>query len=180
MGNLDQNVMYGSFDYDVGTLYLAATEKGLCFVGSLNESLRELEDGVGKLFPKAVLVENKAGLQLCHQQFLDYFNSSRTTFTLPIDVNGTLFQQKVWKALNAIPYGQTKSYGEIAVEIGQPGSFRAVGTAIGKNPLLIVVPCHRVIHKNGKLAGYRGKLAMKETLLQLEKTHRKCAKKKVN
>ena len=57
MGNLDQNVMYGSFDYDVGTLYLAATEKGLCFVGSLNESLRELEDGVGKLFPKAVLVE---------------------------------------------------------------------------------------------------------------------------
>ncbi len=169
MTDLEQNIMYGFFDYNVGTLYLAATENGLCFVGSLNESLRELEDGVTKLFPKVTLVENKVGLQPYHQQFSDYFNGSRTTFTLPIDVNGTLFQQKVWKALTTIPYGQTKSYGEIAAEIGQPGSFRAVGTAIGKNPLLIVVPCHRVIHKNGKLAGYRGKLDMKETLLSLEK-----------
>ncbi|MCM3513235.1 methylated-DNA--[protein]-cysteine S-methyltransferase [Carnobacterium inhibens] len=169
MENLEQNIIYGSFDYDLGSLYLAATENGLCFVGSLNESLRELEDVVTKLFPKATLVENTVGLQLYHQQFLDYFNGSRTTFTLPLDVNGTLFQQKVWKALTTIPYGQTKSYGEIAAEIGQSGAFRAVGTAIGKNPLLIVVPCHRVIHKNGKLAGYRGKLDMKETLLSLEK-----------
>lgn len=152
MENLEQNIIYGSFDYDLGSLYLAATENGLCFVGSLNESLRELEDGVTKLFPKATLVENTVGLQLYHQQFLDYFNGSRTTFMLPLDVNGTLFQQKVWKALTTIPYGQTKSYGEIAAEIGQSGAFRAVGTAIGKNPLLIVVPCHRVIHKNGKLA----------------------------
>ncbi|MBC9826017.1 methylated-DNA--[protein]-cysteine S-methyltransferase [Carnobacterium inhibens] len=169
MENLEQNIIYGSFDYDLGSLYLAATENGLCFVGSLNESLRELEDGVTKLFPKATLVENTVGLQLYHQQFLDYFNGSRTTFMLPLDVKGTLFQQKVWKALTTIPYGQTKSYGEIAAEIGQSGAFRAVGTAIGKNPLLIVVPCHRVIHKNGKLAGYRRKLDMKETLLSLEK-----------
>lgn len=169
MGNLEKKIVYGSFDYDFGTLYLAATDEGLCFVGSFNESISELELGVEKIFLKINLIEDKTRLEIYHQQLLEYFNGSRTAFTFSIDVNGTLFQQKVWNALKRIPYGKTKSYGEIAAEIGQPGSYRSVGTAIGKNPLLIVVPCHRVIHKNGKLAGYRGKLDMKETLLQLEK-----------
>lgn len=168
MENSEKEIVYGSFDYNLGTLYLAATDKGLCFVGSLNESISELELGVAKLFLKTNLIEDKASLEIYHQQLFEYFNGSRTTFTFSIDVNGTLFRQKVWNALKSIPYGKTKSYGEIAAEIGQPGSYRAVGTAIGKNPLLIVVPCHRVIHKNGKLAGYRGKLDMKEKLLKLE------------
>lgn len=169
MENSEQKIIYGSFKYDLGRLYLAATNKGLCFVSSLNESLSELEIWMAKVYPKAVLVEDRAELQLYHQQLLEYFKRTRTTFTFPLDVNGTLFQQKVWKVLNDIPYGETRYYGEIAAEIGQPNSFRAVGTAIGRNPLLIVVPCHRVIHKNGKLAGYRGKLEMKEKLLNLEK-----------
>lgn len=170
MENSEKKIVYGSFAYDLGTLYLAATDKGLCFVGSLNESISELELGMAKLFLKTNLIEDKASLEIYHQQLFEYFSGSRTTFTFSIDVNGTLFQQKVWNALKSIPYGKTKSYGEIAAEIGQPGSYRAVGTAIGKNPMLIVIPCHRVIHKNGKLAGYRGKLEMKEKLLKLEKS----------
>lgn len=165
-----KKVFYRFFDYELGTLSLAATEKGLCFVGSLNGPLSELELGIARLFPKAILIEDNIRLERYHHQFLEFFTGSRTTFTFPIDVNGTLFQQKVWEALNGIPYGETKSYGEIATQIGQPGSYRAVGTAIGRNPLLIVVPCHRVIHKNGKLSGYRGTIEMKEKLLMLEKT----------
>lgn len=165
----EKEIFYSFFEYDIGTLYLAATDKGLCFVGSLNEDIGELELGVANLFSKKILIEDKARLKLYHQQLAEYFNDSRTAFTFPIDVNGTPFQQKVWRALKDIPFGETKSYGEIAAEIEQPYSYRAVGTAIGKNPLLIVVPCHRVIHKNGKLDGYRGKLDMKEKLLKLEK-----------
>lgn len=172
MENNEQEIIYGSFKYDLGRLYIAATDKGLCFVSSLNEPLSELEVWMTKAYPKAVLVEDMAKLQHYHQQILEYFNGTRITFTFPLDVNGTLFQQKVWNVLNDIPYGETRYYGEIAAEIGQPNSFRAVGTAIGRNPVLIVVPCHRVIHKNGKLAGYRGKLEMKEKLLNLEKYKR--------
>lgn len=165
-----KKIFYSFFDYELGTLSLAATENGLCFVGSLNESLSELELGIAILFPKAILIEDEIRLEMYHHQLLEYFTGSRTTFTFPIDVDGTLFQQKVWEALKGIPYGETKSYGEIATQIGQPGSYRAVGTAIGRNPLLIVVPCHRVIHKSGKLSGYRGTVEMKEKLLMLEKT----------
>ena len=165
-----KKIFYRFFNYELGTLSLAATENGLCFVGSLNEPLSELELGIARIFPKAILIEDDIKLEIYHHQLMEYFKESRTTFTFPIDVDGTLFQQKVWRALKGIPYGETKSYGEIAAQIGQPGSYRAVGTAIGRNPLLIVVPCHRVIHKNGKLSGYRGTVEMKEKLLMLEKT----------
>ncbi|WP_407371582.1 methylated-DNA--[protein]-cysteine S-methyltransferase [Carnobacterium sp.] len=165
-----KEIFYHFFDYELGTLSLAATENGLCFVGSLNGLLSELKIEIARLFPKASLIEDEIRLEMYHYQFLEYFAGSRTIFTFPIDVDGTLFQQRVWGALKGIPYGETKSYGEIAIQIGQPGSYRAVGTAIGRNPLLIVVPCHRVIHKNGKLSGYRGTLEMKAKLLMLEKT----------
>ena len=165
-----KKIFYSFFDYELGTLSLAVTENGLCFVGSLNEPLSELELEIARLFPKSILIEDEIRLEMYHHQLLEYFTGSRTMFTFPIDVDGTLFQQKVWEALKSIPYGETKSYGEIATLIGQPGSYRAVGTAIGRNPLLIVVPCHRVIHKNGKLSGYRGTLEMKAKLLMLEKT----------
>lgn len=170
MASDQKKIFYSFFDYELGTLSLAATENGLCFVGSLNGSLNEVELGIARLSPKATLIEDDIRLEMYHHQLLEYFTGSRTLFTFPIDVDGTLFQQKVWEALKGIPYGETKSYGEIATQIGQPGSYRAVGTAIGRNPLLIVVPCHRVIHKSGKLSGYRGTVEMKEKLLMLEKT----------
>ena len=98
-----------------------------------------------------------------------YFAGELTDFDLELDLRGTDFQQRVWKALLTIPYGETRSYGEIAEQIGAPGSARAVGLANGRNPIAIIVPCHRVIGASGSLTGYGGGLERKQTLLELEK-----------
>ncbi|GFG67424.1 methylated-DNA--protein-cysteine methyltransferase [Mycobacterium kubicae] len=103
------------------------------------------------------------------EQLTAYFAGERTIFELELDLKGTDFQQRVWKALMTIPYGETRSYGQIAQQIGAPGSARAVGLANGHNPISIIVPCHRVIGASGKLTGYGGGLERKQTLLDLEK-----------
>ncbi len=102
------------------------------------------------------------------QQLSQYFTGKRTSFDLPLSPQGTNFQKRVWKELCAIPYGQVRCYQDIARNIGNPGAARAVGMANHRNPIAIVIPCHRVIGKNGDLVGYAGGLAMKETLLRLE------------
>ena len=102
------------------------------------------------------------------KQLQEYFNGKRTQFTLPIEFEGTAFQQKVWDALLSIPYGKTVSYSDIAKKIKKPSASRAVGMAIGRNPLSIIVPCHRVIGANGTLTGYAGGLPNKAFLLELE------------
>lgn len=102
-------------------------------------------------------------------QLTEYFAGTRTVFDLPLNPLGTAFQKSVWAELVKIPYGQTLSYGELARRIGNPKASRAVGLANGKNPLSIVVPCHRVIGASGKLTGYGGGLARKEALLALER-----------
>ena len=99
---------------------------------------------------------------------MEYLEGKRKDFTLSFDYNGTAFQQAVWKALCEIPYGQTKSYSDVANHINKPAAVRAVGAAIGKNPILITVFCHRVIGKDGSLTGFRGGLEMKKQLLELE------------
>lgn len=101
-------------------------------------------------------------------QLHEYFAGTRQRFTLPLDFAGTDFQIKVWQALLAIPFGETRSYRQIAEAIGHPAAVRAVGAANGRNPLSIVAPCHRVIGTNGKLTGFAGGLAVKAFLLQLE------------
>jgi methylated-DNA-[protein]-cysteine S-methyltransferase len=98
-----------------------------------------------------------------------YFAGDLTDFDIELDLRGTEFQQRVWKALLTIPYGETRSYREIAEQIGAPGAARAVGLANGHNPIAIVVPCHRVIGASGSLTGYGGGLDRKRTLLELEK-----------
>ena len=102
-------------------------------------------------------------------QIFDYLAGKRKSFTLPLAVEGTNFQQSVWNALQMIPYGETRSYKEIAVKIGNPKACRAVGMANNKNPISIIIPCHRVIGANGKLVGYGGGLEIKAKLLELEK-----------
>ncbi len=97
-----------------------------------------------------------------------YFAGSLTEFDVDLDLVGTEFQRKVWGALQTIPYGETRSYGEIAEQIGSPGAFRAVGTANGRNPISIIVPCHRVIGSGGGLTGYGGGIDRKRQLLDLE------------
>ena len=107
------------------------------------------------------------------QQFSEYFAGQRTTFDLPLDRStGTAFQRQVWQGLLDIPYGETITYGELARRIGQPAAVRAVGLANGRNPISIIVPCHRVIGAGGKLTGYGGGLENKRRLLELEARHR--------
>lgn len=106
-------------------------------------------------------------------QLTEYFGGNRRQFTLPLAPEGTPFQQRVWRALIDIQYGETISYGALASRIGQPSASRAVGLANGSNPLPIVIPCHRVIGSNGKLTGYGGGLPIKERLLALERGDRR-------
>ncbi len=106
---------------------------------------------------------------LVYGQIMEYFAGKRQTFTFPYELRGTDFQKKVWHALCDIPYGETRTYKEIAIAVGNPKACRAVGMANNKNPIGIAVPCHRVIGADGKLVGYAGGLDMKEALLRLEK-----------
>lgn len=111
--------------------------------------------------------ETTLSCQAAHQ-LSEYFSGTRQTFNLPLDPQGTLFQKKVWQALLTIPYGETRYYKQIANQIGCPKGARAIGMANNRNPIAIVIPCHRVIGKQGSLVGYAGGLALKEQLLNIE------------
>lgn len=149
-------------------LVMAASETGLCFVGSAGKGFEELEAWASARMPGTGLVRDDAVLLPYFREMEEYLLGKRRMFSLPLDMRGTSFQQKVWKALQELPYGGTASYTDIALHIKRPSSARAVGAAIGANPLLMVVPCHRVIGKNGGLTGFRGGLPMKKKLLDLE------------
>ncbi len=136
---------------------------------SQNKSFEELSDWAKSRFPGSVLVQDDKKLQPYAAELIEYLQGKRRSFTVPFDFHGTAFQIAVWNALCEIPYGQTQSYSDIANYIQKPAAVRAVGAAIGANPVLITVPCHRVIGKNGSLTGYRGGLDMKTQLLHLER-----------
>lgn len=150
-------------------LYIASTSKGLVFVGSQNKPFEELFEWAKKRFPGSPLVEDDEKLDPYVVEITQYLEGNRNNFTVPIEYVCTTFQLAVWNALCEIPYGQTRSYSDIANHINKPAAVRAVGAAIGANPALITVPCHRVIGKNGSLTGYRGGFEMKTLLLDLEK-----------
>lgn len=151
-----------------GPLYIAATAKGLAYVGSPHQPFADLEAWASRCFPGSPLERKEDVLAPYIIELVTYLQGGQNSFTTPCDVKGTPFQLAVWQALRAIPYGQTRSYADIAAGIGKPAAVRAVGTAIGANPILIAIPCHRVIGKNGTLTGYRGGLEMKKRLLELE------------
>ncbi|WP_338787032.1 methylated-DNA--[protein]-cysteine S-methyltransferase [Metabacillus sp. FJAT-53654] len=150
-------------------IYLAATSKGLCYVGSQNMPVDELIVWAEKHFPGRRLTQDHERLKPYVNELIEYFEGERKSFTVPFDYHGTEFQMAVWKALCEIPYGATIVYSDIANTINKPAAVRAVGAAIGANPVLISIPCHRVVGKNGKLTGYRGGLEMKTKLLELER-----------
>ncbi|SDR01242.1 methylated-DNA--[protein]-cysteine S-methyltransferase [Virgibacillus salinus] len=168
--NEENVVYYGHIKSDGCSIYLAVTDTGLCFIGSDNGRVSEMKSWFNSKRPRAHLVEDWNEVSVYAEQLVDYLNGERKNIDLPIDLNGTEFQEAVWAELQNIPYGKTKSYTDISEAIGKPDSVRAVGTAVGANPLLIVVPCHRVISKSGKLTGYRGGIPMKEKLLRLERS----------
>ncbi|QCR32774.1 methylated-DNA--[protein]-cysteine S-methyltransferase [Lysinibacillus sp. SGAir0095] len=150
-------------------VYIAATEKGLCYLGTEHSSIEELVKACIKQFPNGRLIEAIDELTIYKKELIEYFNGERTQFDFNFDVIGTTFQMKVWNALSLIPYGKSFCYSDIANQIGNPNAVRAVGTAIGSNPVAIVIPCHRVLGKNGTLTGFSGGLDVKEKLLTLEK-----------
>lgn len=119
------------------------------------------------------IVEKTPLLQEVIEQLEEFFQGDRSYFTLPLNPKGTEFQMKVWEALQNIPYGVTASYGEIAKQIGKPKAARAVGMANNKNPISIIIPCHRVVGSDGKLVGYGGGLEKKVFLLELEGKNKK-------
>jgi methylated-DNA-[protein]-cysteine S-methyltransferase len=146
----------------VGALKLVAGENGLAAILWENDNPRRVRlNIVGEDKHHPVLVETE-------RQLGEYFAGRRKTFTVKLDFAGTAFQNKVWRALLAIPFGQTRSYGDIARKIGQPKASRAVGAANGRNPISIIAPCHRVIGSGGKLTGFAGGLKTKAQLLALE------------
>jgi len=152
-----------TFNSPLGPMTLAASAQGLCGVWF---------DGQAHQPDPQQWEMNTAHplLQAACSQLTAYFAAQAARFDLPLDMAlGTPFQQSVWQRLQAIPYGVTQSYGEIARYLGQPAASRAVGAAVGRNPLSIIVPCHRVVGSNGALTGYAGGLERKIALLQLEK-----------
>ena len=126
-----------------------------------------------RMAEKKAVAEAPEGLALAVFQELDeYFQGKRKNFDIPLRTHGTPFQEKVWVALRAIPYGEVRSYKEVAEAIGHPKAYRAVGMANNANPIFIIVPCHRVIGSDGSLTGYGGGLPMKKALLALERGNR--------
>ncbi|MFC6168922.1 methylated-DNA--[protein]-cysteine S-methyltransferase [Acinetobacter terrestris] len=147
----------------VGTLKLVAHETALVAVLWENENPKRVR--LAELVEQAdhpILLETQ-------KQLTEYFAGKRQQFDLPLDFAGTEFQQKVWQALLSIPFGETRSYRDIAEQIGNVKAVRAVGAANGKNPISIIAPCHRVVGTNGKLVGFAGGLDNKDILLRLEK-----------
>lgn len=142
----------------IGHLYLIANET----------SLIALDNMASDLFKKAIKSESHKVLNLATKQLTEYFSGKRIDFDLPIEPLGTPFQQKAWKALMKIPYGEVWSYGEQAKFLKSPKASRAVGGANGANPIPIIIPCHRVIGSTGKLTGYSGGMKMKIDLLKHE------------
>jgi methylated-DNA-[protein]-cysteine S-methyltransferase len=154
-------IFFTVIESPAGPLLIAATEKGLrClhfFRGKAPEPAAD-----------EVWIESREQLLPYEEQISSYFRGELREFTCPLDLVGTNFQKDCWQALLQIPYGQTRTYAEIAREIGRPQAFRAVGQANHDNPIAIIVPCHRVIGASGMLTGYGGGLSTKEMLLRLE------------
>lgn len=151
----------------LGTIVIAATDKGLAGLW-FTDGQRYLPAQLtgGEAWPEA---SEHPVLELVSQQLAEYFAGQRSEFDVPLDLRcGTAFQQSVWQALLAIAQGDVVSYGEVSRRIGNPAAVRAVGGAIGRNPVSIIVPCHRVMGSNGSLTGYAGGLERKTALLRLE------------
>ena len=168
-----ETLYYEMFTSPVGPLFLAASGKGLVALEfdarlpgqqTIRPNPRDL-----RAESRAVRFEDSGGrLSAYARELEEYFAGSRRRFSFPLDLRGTPFQLECWQALLEIPYGETRTYADIARAVGRPQGFRAVGMANNRNPIAIVVPCHRVIASDGSLCGYGGGLETKRKLLQLE------------
>jgi AraC family transcriptional regulator, regulatory protein of adaptative response / methylated-DNA-[protein]-cysteine methyltransferase len=161
-------VRYATADTPLGTVLIAATQKGVCSI-TFGDDTRALIEQFAADFAQAERIEDKAGMEPFVAQVRAYLHGTRERFELPLDIGATAFQRRVWEALRRIPYGQTRSYSDIAESLGTPRAVRAVANACASNPVALAIPCHRVIGKDGAIAGYRWGVNRKETLLHTER-----------
>jgi methylated-DNA-[protein]-cysteine S-methyltransferase len=167
-----QNVYWTKIELDGREWTLIATERGLCRVVFPHEGLGDWLPWLERAAPGAPVAEDREAIrQLGAIELLEaYFRGERVSFEqVPLDLIGTEFQQAVWRALGEVPYGETRTYRDIAVAVGRPKAVRAVGAANGTNPIPVLLPCHRIVGADRKLTGYYGGLAMKRRLLELER-----------
>lgn len=166
-GGANTEIHFALAECSLGSILVAASVKGICAISMGNDPealLRELQDR----FPRANLVGGDAAFESLVAKVIGYVEAPKIGFELPLDVQGTAFQQKVWLALREIPYGETATYSDIANKIGMPKAVRAVASACAANTLAVVIPCHRVIRQDGLLTGYRWGIERKKALLEKE------------
>jgi AraC family transcriptional regulator of adaptative response/methylated-DNA-[protein]-cysteine methyltransferase len=166
-GGAGATIMWTVTDSDLGRVLVAATERGLCFI-QVGEDDATLEHRLVDEFPAATLARDDHALGAIVEAVLARIAGDPRAGDIPLDITGTAFQRRVWEALRHIPYGEVRTYAEVAEEIGSPRAVRAVGTACGSNPVAIVVPCHRVVPKAGGVGNYGFGPARKRTLLARE------------
>jgi AraC family transcriptional regulator of adaptative response/methylated-DNA-[protein]-cysteine methyltransferase len=166
-GGAGMHIRYTTTDCPLGRLLVAATERGMCAV-KLGDADIELEQQLVGEFRLATRSRDDVALKAWVESILAYLGGQNPHLDLPLDVQATAFQRQVWQALQRIPHGETRTYSEVAALIGRPSAVRAVAHACAKNPVALVVPCHRVVRTDGGLGGYRWGLSRKAELLRRE------------
>jgi AraC family transcriptional regulator of adaptative response/methylated-DNA-[protein]-cysteine methyltransferase len=165
---MNQTIVFSTGRCALGTVLVARSERGVCAI-LLGDDSRELARDLSARFPQAALGEAGAELEPLVAKVAGFIAEPVVGFDMPLDLQGTTFQQRVWQALRGIPAGSTQSYGEVAARIGAPNAAKEVGEACAANVLAVAIPCHRVVRKDGGLAGYRWGVRRKRALLELEK-----------
>ncbi|MDJ0948323.1 MAG: bifunctional DNA-binding transcriptional regulator/O6-methylguanine-DNA methyltransferase Ada [Alphaproteobacteria bacterium] len=171
-GGAGARIRYAIAACPLDRILVAATDKGICFL-AFGDDDRFLADELAAEFPAAEIERDDAALGKWLGAVLERLRGETPHDELPLDVRATAFQRRVWQALSEIPYGQTRSYSEIAAALGAPKAQRAVGRACATNPVSLLIPCHRAVREDGGLGGYRWGLGRKETLLSRERARRK-------
>lgn len=169
-GAIAATIRYACGDSPLGRMLIAATEKGVCSI-QFGRSESELLEGLKREFPFAVRKEDEGGLHKWTSALLKHMEGKNLDSSLPLDIRATAFQRQVWTYLQSIPFGETKSYSEVAQAIGRPSACRAVARACASNPVAVEIPCHRVVREDGSMGGYRWGLERKRALLQMEKAY---------
>jgi AraC family transcriptional regulator, regulatory protein of adaptative response / methylated-DNA-[protein]-cysteine methyltransferase len=166
-GAIAASIRYAIADSPLGRILIAATERGICAIRFANTD-GELLEGLKREFPFATRKTDDRGLRSWVVALLNQMRGQTADPALPLDIRATAFQRRVWKYLQSIPFGATRSYNQVAKAIGQPGAARAVARACATNPVAVVIPCHRVIREDGGMGGYRWGIDRKKSLLEME------------
>lgn len=161
-------IRYSAVDCPLGRLLVAAADRGLCTVG-IGDSDEELLASLQREFAEAEIRPDRGELCGWAKAIVRYLEGEEPHLDLPLDLRGTAFQRRVWGELRKIPYGQTRTYAEVARAIGRPKAYRAVARACATNPVPLVIPCHRVVRSDGSLGGYGLGLDRKRALLEMER-----------